>query len=153
MNEQKNLTPAEVKESVSLDLKKKRISRTQAAKDLGYANRQSFYNLLSENVYFPAKVALRMHLVYGYDEKFLTCGEGTLYEEPAEDPGEGLISVAAPVIEDGALAAIVFDVAVRLLSISGGISREEAARRVKDGVVKAVTAAVENAFPDERSPV
>ena len=91
------LTGKEVRRSVAADLKRKGITYEQAAKDLGYKNKQSIANILSSknDSYLPQEQALRLHITYNYQIDFLTKGIGRLYPD-REDPMVGVIDILPP---------------------------------------------------------
>lgn len=80
-----NKTPEEVLKAISADFRFRKITQAQAAKMLGYSNVQSVANVLSvgnRNVKYLSPIqASRYSKTFGYSEKFLTSGEGTLIGE------------------------------------------------------------------------
>lgn len=87
-------SPIEVRRAIAADFKLKGITHIQAAKDLGYKNKQSIASILSNKSasYLPQEQALRFFHSYNYNPKFLMTGEGQLYIEKA-DPMEDKIEI------------------------------------------------------------
>ena len=74
------VSPLEVKRAVSDDLRDHwHLSRQEASDILGYANKQSFNNLMAKNEYFSPRIARRMNSYFGYSELFLTEGKGDMF--------------------------------------------------------------------------
>lgn len=73
-------TAKEVKQAVSLDLRRRGLNRTDAGTLVGLKP-QTLTNLLCRDAYFNEKQAWRFHQAFGYDEKFLLTGEGELIQK------------------------------------------------------------------------
>lgn len=87
-----------VKRLVSEDLKKRKITLTQIAKDLGLT-RQTIAVLLSSESYFSVKYASYFSLTYGYSRDFLLKGEGRLFPDVSDFYKDELIKGQEAVIE------------------------------------------------------
>ena len=84
------ITPRQVKEMVTEDLKKRDITYIQIADIIGIT-RQTVSNILNENAYFSPRQATLFALAFGYDRRFLTDGEGQMISNES-DYGIGLLN-------------------------------------------------------------
>ena len=88
------MTPKEVKQIVSIELKRKRITHAEAAKALGMKTRQSFSNLMTIDRYFSPGHAEALSQAYGFNYDFLNKGEGYVFDLKVDSNGEPLNPVA-----------------------------------------------------------
>lgn len=76
-------TSEEVMRSISADLRHKGLTHEVAAGKLGLKNKQTLSNLLSQKKYLSGVQALKFHEAFGYNQKFLMSGEGSLMDDEA----------------------------------------------------------------------
>ena len=73
-------SPKEVFWVISKDLKQRGLTHADAASILGYSNKQSLSNLLSQDKYLSPVQANNFHSHFQYSKPFLQEGEGCLYD-------------------------------------------------------------------------
>lgn len=103
------LSPEEVLRAVARDLKQKGLTHEAAAKKLGYSNKQTLSNLLSQKKYLSGLQALKFHEAFNYNQSFLMSGEGELnldktlrYESYMEmSPRDYLVGMASNIKDGG----------------------------------------------------
>lgn len=90
-------TPDEIRRFIAADFKRRGLTYEKAAKQLGFKNKQTVANIVSRKrqEYFTTEQAFRFNCTYDYSVKFLTTGEGELYERKL-DPFDGLIEISPP---------------------------------------------------------
>lgn len=76
-------TPEEVLKSVSADFKRRGVTHETAAQKMGYGSKQTLSNLLSRKKYLSGLQALKFHEAFGYNQKYLMSGEGSLMNDEA----------------------------------------------------------------------
>lgn len=102
-------SPEEVLRAVAKDLKFKGLTHEAAAKQLGYTNKQTLSNLLSQKKYLSGIQALKFHEAFNYNQTFLMSGEGELnndqtlrYESYMEmSPRDYLVGMATDIKAGG----------------------------------------------------
>lgn len=83
-----NQKPEEVKRLINLDFRKRGLTHEEAAKLIGYGNKQSLSNILSKkDAYFSTFQAAKFNKAFGYSMKFLMKGEGRLLSDEPIKPG------------------------------------------------------------------
>ena len=78
-----SLSPKEIKQAISKDLRTRKIPHEKAASLLGMG-KQTFSNLLYSPKYFTRQMAVRFHDTFGYSIPFLVSGEGGLLQGKAD---------------------------------------------------------------------
>lgn len=76
-----NATPEEVLKEIANDFRTNGLTHESAAEKIGYSNKQTVSNLLTQKKYFSPLQAAKFNKAFGYSIKYLTTGEGNLYEE------------------------------------------------------------------------
>lgn len=74
-------SPEDVLTIVSKDLKARRLSQEKIAEMTGYKSRQAISLILKSGKYMNATQAKAFHNAFGYYERFLTAGEGSLMSD------------------------------------------------------------------------
>lgn len=85
-------SPEDVMGQISSDFKMRSLTHADAAKMLGYKNKQTVSNILSSKKYMSKKMAKKFSDAFGYDEDYLTSGKGDLYVEDYDPELEDLIA-------------------------------------------------------------
>lgn len=73
----------EVMRTISADLRQRGLTHEAAAQKLGLKSKQTLSNLLSQKKYLSGVQALKFHEAFGYNQKFLMSGEGSLMNDDA----------------------------------------------------------------------
>lgn len=125
----------DVRRSIVADFKRKGITYEKAAKQLGFKNKQTVANIVSRkrHEYITAEQAFRFHYTYDYSVKYLTTGEGELYERKG-DPFDGLIDINPPFAGlSPEVLVIIIDVAECIINACGKQAAKEAWACVMNG--------------------
>lgn len=128
-------TPTEVRRSIAADFKRRGITYEFAAKQLGFKNKQTVANIVSRKnqKYFTEEQALRFHCTYDYQIRFLTTGEGELFERK-HDPMEGIIDINPPFAGlPPEVLVVIIDVAESIINACGKQAAEAAWASVMKG--------------------